>query len=200
MTTETTIKERPIRLYPHEVRGILDGRQTQLRRIMKPQPAPWVTDMYAEETLDFSSKTDRWILNGKTEKNSDWATGFIRCPYSQPGTRLWVRETWGPIHKDVYIYRADYHDGRHPLKWDWRPSIHMPRAASRILLEITDVRCERLQDIRRGDSMAEGCPFPNMAKGPDPRLWFSELWQSINGPESWDANPWVFVIEFRKLP
>jgi hypothetical protein len=75
----------------------------------------------------------------------------------------------------------------------------MPRWASRITLEITNIRVERLNEITRGGAMAEGCPFPNMADGPDPREWFSDLWESINGKGSWDANPWVWVIEFRKL-
>jgi hypothetical protein len=75
----------------------------------------------------------------------------------------------------------------------------MPRWASRITLEITNIRVERLNEITRGDAMAEGCPFPNMADGPDPREWFFDLWESINGAGSSFANPWVWVIEFRKV-
>lgn len=75
----------------------------------------------------------------------------------------------------------------------------MPRWASRIMLEVTGVRVERLQEISRGDVMAEGCPFPNMQKGPDPRQWFRDLWETINGPGSWDANPWVWAIEFKRI-
>ena len=78
------------------------------------------------------------------------------------------------------------------------PAIHMPRWASRITLEVTGVRVERLQDITRGDAMAEGCPFPNMARGDDPRKWYRDLWEQINGAGSWDANPWVWVVTFRK--
>lgn len=81
----------------------------------------------------------------------------------------------------------------------WRPSIHMPRWASRITLEITGVRCERLQSISRGDCMEEGCPFRNIAGETDPRQWYQDLWNSINGPDSWAANPFVWVIEFRRL-
>lgn len=73
----------------------------------------------------------------------------------------------------------------------------MPRWASRITLEITGVRLERLQDISRGDAMAEGCPHQNMAHGDDPRKWYADLWNDINGPGSWDKNPWVWVIEFK---
>ena len=74
----------------------------------------------------------------------------------------------------------------------------MPRAASRITLGITDVRVERLQDISRGDAMAEGCPFQNMADGPDPRDWYSDLWNGINNG-GWDANPWVWVVSFKVM-
>lgn len=86
------------------------------------------------------------------------------------------------------------------LKRKWKPSIHMPRKASRIMLEVTRVRVERLQEISRGDAMAEGCPFQNMAKGADPRKWYADLWKTINGPGSWDLNPWVWVIEFKRVP
>ena len=81
----------------------------------------------------------------------------------------------------------------------WKPAIHMPRAASRITLEVTGVRVERLQAISRGDAMAEGCPFANMAAGPDPRDWYRDLWNEINGPGAWDQSPWVWVVEFRRV-
>jgi hypothetical protein len=81
----------------------------------------------------------------------------------------------------------------------WKPSIHMPRWASRITLKITGVRVERLNEISRGDAMAEGCPHSNLAYGQNPCDWFHELWESINGPESWAANPWVWVVEFQKV-
>jgi hypothetical protein len=81
----------------------------------------------------------------------------------------------------------------------WRPSIHMPRWACRIVLQVTGVRVERLQEISRGDAMAEGCPFPNMAAGDDPRVWFAGLWESTYDPESWAANPWAWVVEFRRV-
>ncbi len=86
----------------------------------------------------------------------------------------------------------------------WRPSIHMPRWASRITLEITDIRVERLQEISYADAMAEGVPFTELPPGqgrPDPlhRAKFADLWESINGPGSWEANPWVWVIEFKRV-
>jgi hypothetical protein len=75
----------------------------------------------------------------------------------------------------------------------------MPRVVSRITLEITSVRVERLQDISRGDCMAEGCPFPNIAKETDPKGWYSDLWETLNGAGSWDLNPWVWVLEFKTV-
>ena len=79
----------------------------------------------------------------------------------------------------------------------WKPSIHMPKWAARIWLEITGLRVERLQSISRGDAMAEGCPLPNMADGEDPRDWFAEVWKSTGG--DWAANPWVWVIDFKRI-
>ena len=81
----------------------------------------------------------------------------------------------------------------------WKPSIFMPRWASRINLEIVSVRVDRLQGISRGDAMAEGCPFPNIAKETDPKQWYRDLWEQINGAGSWDLNPWVWVIEFKRV-
>lgn len=183
------MKERPILFSGPMVRAILDGRKTQTRRPVKPQPFVATPSMF-----DIS-----------------------KCPFGQPGDRLWVRETWGLMaHHDP----TDWHRGsvsgasedaitpmfgvEHRANWKienenafWRPSIHMPLWASRITLEIVRVRVERVGDITRGDAMAEGCPFANMAKGPDPRVWFSDTWQSIYG--TWEANPWVWAVEFRRV-
>lgn len=133
----------------------------------------------------------------------------IACPYGSPGDYLYVRETFSGYYdydqekvpprawfKSVPIW---YWADGNPDYGDWtrpKPGIHMPRWASRLTLRITDVRVERLQDISRGDAMVEGCPFPNMAAGPDPRVWYAGLWEAINGPGSWDANPWVWCVSF----
>lgn len=123
---------------------------------------------------------------------------IAQCPYGQPGDILWVRETWStnnhPLKK--YMYKADV-EKQSSLRPLWTPSIHMPREACRLFLEVVSIRVERVQDISRGDAMAEGCPFQNMASGNDPRSWFFELWESINGKGSWVANPWVWVVEFK---
>lgn len=185
--------ERPILFQGAMVRALLAGTKTQTRRVVKPQP---------------------WILAGELLCWKDDALTpeemAQRCPCGVPGDRLWVREShWWfrdehdpetgyfppKVTADDVEYRAD---GEKPGRI-WRPSIHMHRWASRILLEVTAVRVERLWSISRGDAMAEGCPFPNMAKGDDPRKWYYDLWEQINGHGSWAVNPWVWVVEFRRI-
>lgn len=202
------MKERPILFSAPMVRALLDGSKTQTRRIFKlPRGCSWY------EALGGEAKGEAQDDNGPAW----WHVEEQSCPYGQPGDRLWVRENFmdmqgtgvehrpdpnGPLHR--YAYRADTPPGSHgdearkEYGLKWKPSIHMPRTACRITLHITGVRVERLQEISRGDAMAEGCPFPNMAKGNDPRHWYTALWEQINGPGSWDANPWVWVVEFKK--
>lgn len=204
------MKERPILFSGPMVRAILDGRKTQTRRMMKHQPPV--------RSLGFSRSkvVHEFSICGRDH----------RCPYGKPGDRLWVRETWqaladfGHGHRiatkeDIaagnasFRYRATDETGWIP-PLAWRPSIHMPRWASRITLEIVNVRVERLQDISEGDSEAEGTATwietrrqLDQVKGVLSETYyrdqFRELWQSINGPESWNANPWVWVVEFRKM-
>ena len=194
------IKERPILFSAPMVRAILDGRKTVTRRPVKGAGLKWLEDFTPEYVADPANSL---------------------CPYGKPGDRLWVRETCFindyrqagvPVEEraDVdLVYRAD------PLPdWEgeeslitWRPSIHMPRWASRILLEITDVRVERLQDISRADIRAEGLQCPPELGGddvsPNYRDWYPaawrQLWESINGADSWNANPWVWVVEFKRV-
>lgn len=168
----------------------------------------------------------RRLLSAKPEPPSERSfyesMQIIRCPYGQPGDRLWVRETWQSVpfgpHRDwpgcpdlrpqkpsewnrtaVVIWRAD---GEMPGPEIWSPSIHMPRWASRITLEITGVRVERLQDISEEDAAAEGVEpgyMPNSLGSTTCagyRPMFARVWRDINGPDSWAANPWVWVIEF----
>jgi hypothetical protein len=168
------------------VRALLDGSKTQTRRVVKPQPS------------FFGSMTDP---NAPFKTLDAGLHCQIRCPYGPPGDRLWVRETFlVPDQRastfSPWVYAADYGEQERP-QTRWKPSIHMPRAASRITLEVTGVRVERLQDISRGDAMDEGCPFPNMAQGDDPRKWYADLWKTINGDGSWDANPFVWVVVFK---
>ena len=170
------------------VRAILSGQKTQTRRIAKDVRHPDLGNWYAPGAL---------VLEGEPQHVIHRA-----CPWGQPGDRIYVRETFAqhPQFADL-AYRAEgeeFEDSDGAL-WvpKWTPAIHMPRKLARIWLEITGVRVERLQSISRGDAMAEGCPFPNMADGEDPRDWFAEVWKSTGG--DWAANPWVWVIDFKRI-
>jgi hypothetical protein len=197
------------------VRALLDGSKTQTRRIMRPQPEPTPADYQGPAGHWWPSSIMQSMVHVEQElqnRHGGWG-GFCPdcCPHGRIGDRLWVRETWAPhpdfpesVHRGVY--RADPE-----CKYDvarWRPSIHMPRWASRILLEITGVRVERLQDINDQDAIAEGIGLNPSADGvpmtfPNgetvPRATFRCVWESINGAGSWDANPWLWVIEFRRI-
>ena len=208
------MKERPILFSAPMVRALLDGSKTQTRRVVKPQPE-WVEPATIWQQGDGHSGPGWYAHN---EDYSDEGALFYRSPYGQPGDRLWVKETTikvedhgyeGPVFTESDDGRTVIEYGLAPSEDDCtevepediklRPSIFMPRAMSRITLEITAVRVERLQDISRGDAMGEGCPFPNMAQGDDPRQWYADLWGQINGLGSWDQNPWVWVIEFKRV-
>ena len=178
------------------VQAILDGRKTMTRRVVKPQPA-WI----GEPNVPFKTP------------DAD-PKGIIKCPY-QPGDRLWVRETWAGLPQfhnlnseiERYIYKAD--EDATPLKW--KPSIHMPKEAARIWLEVTSVRVERLQDITEEDAKAEGIAWERARKInrlensgriiDSAKAMFMRLWDSINAKRGygWDINPWVWVIEFKKV-
>lgn len=222
------MRERKIDLRPNEVRGIIDGLQSQIRRVIKPQPTHFVggTLMSRAECekpllrwtkgLPYKPTLKKPTKNGQVwEEDNGECFEPIECPYGKPDDRLWVRETWG-LQGSRVVYRAD--GGQElrlgDLKRSWKPSIFMPRSVSRITLEITDIRCERLNDISEGDAIAEGIEviagkiddsptFKNyLEPGADngfgyPQNSFNSLWQSINGPESWEANPFVWVITFR---
>lgn len=206
------MKERPILFSAPMVRAILAGDKTQTRRMVKDL-SPWEI---TEIVLD-AGGTGAWLPNGPAPSGRGMAAGPWRpCPYGQVGDRLWVRETWGynPDHPGMAwhaCYRADpghEHDG---IKW--KPSIHMPRAACRILLEITGVRVERLQDISEADAIAEGCravPGAQWQSFEEARAGlpmhdhkavdaFEALWEDLNGDDSWAANPWVWVVEFKRI-
>lgn len=188
------MRERPILFSAPMVRAILADTKTQTRRVVKLPPHK------VDGGLPFGD-APAWA-------HAEPGSAVMRCPYGKRGDHLWVRETFQRFTDDGEIlYMADPASwaAMNDLKHDehpearWRPSIHMPRWASRITLEVTGVRVERLQSISRGDAMSEGCPFPNMAHGVDPRDWFAELWGQINGPGSWGANPFVWVVDFRRI-
>lgn len=180
--------ERPILFSGPMVRAIIDGRKTQTRRVVKTQPQ--VTTSNDASWRD--PKGDMW-------RN---ASQFARdcCPYGVPGDRLWVREAiWTDGASDpLSCYAADF-DTRPSYAVRKIPSIHMRRDDSRITLEIVSVRVERLNEINLHDAFAEGCPA-DCGGHADSGDWFEWLWNSINADKHpWDSNPWVWVVEFKKL-
>ena len=192
------MKERPILFSAPMVRALLAGTKTQMRRVVKPQPTDggleWVTACGG----DFAAWQDPLLL--LDEHSEDGGPCQRKCPYGRIGEKLWVRESFARIDGQTrpWIetdYRATYKHGDRlgdtlGITKRWTPSIYMPRHASRITLEVTDVRVERLGDVSESDARAEG--VQSVAE-------FKELWASINGPGSWDANPWVWVVEFKRV-
>ena len=212
------MKEHQILFKGPLVRAILEGRKTVTRRAVKIQP---------RSKADIGS----YGLGQPFIRNPDVTKPNPECPYGRPGDRLWVRETFGEVYEYcdhpemsgcpteywhiAWKYRAD---GETPeiedgvFTW-WKPSIHMPRAACRILLEITDVRVERLQDISDKEIEAEGIDLDALADGqerydmchagsgadgrPTLRTAWRNLWESTGG--DWNANPWVWVVEFKRV-
>lgn len=219
--------ERPILFSGPMVRAILSGQKTVTRRAVKGNQIPKEDPAAADPALRWNAvgqNHPRWgfCVPGATEEECASALGTMGvCPYGRPGDRLWVRETWarvGNTDPGYLTYRATYPAclppglenvpaDLHDAGERWRPSIHMPRAASRILLEITAVRVERLQDISEGQALAEGIAHAgdglfhvedSQHLADDPRESFASLWESINGDGSWAANPWVWCVSFRR--
>ncbi|HCH9096605.1 TPA: hypothetical protein NNT20_003697 [Salmonella enterica] len=203
------MKDRGIIFNGEMVRAILDGRKTQTRR-----PIKWKQTRFTEigEREDGSN----WPWSEDTEKACDY---WHPCSFGAVGDRIWVRETFR-VHSratDVatLVYRASVRNSwteqthRVPVAVcnkpatpeKWTPSIHMPRWASRITLEITDVRVERLRDLSEEDAKSEGI-IPSaggVLPGWEYRINFRDLWMDIYGTDNWEANPWVWVIEFKRI-
>lgn len=215
------MKERPILFSAPMVRAIDDGRKTQTRRMVKTTIPNWITK-YAGRDEDIHTLTGSHPIG-------EW---FVRCPLGTVGDRLWVKETWRdfpninnpagrfPKKPSHCFYRADRDGAGGP----WRPSIFMPRWASRITLEVTGVRLERLQDISEADALAEGIikrmsatdAYEERHFGCSTMSWeylfdeagqayesavsaYRALWEKLNGAGSWADNPWVWVYEFKRI-
>ena len=203
MDTSPQSKERPILFSAPMVRAILDGRKTVTRRPVKGLGLQWLNEFTPEYVADSANSL---------------------CPFGQPGDRLWVREAWARIRvaqapdQEWVVYRES--DNRTDYGGPWKPGIHMFRRDSRILLEITDVRVERLQDISEGQAVDEGLVWEGVkggktywnhvdhryppgthqrfsVSGTDAVSAFRNLWKSAGG--DWDANPWVWVVEFKRV-
>ena len=206
------MKEKPILFNTEMVRAILDGRKTQTRRIMKPQPPEG-------ENVEYNEYYNMLLIHNIPARHGPFEVGDI----------LWVRETWGDYREFTedgesgffYLYKADYPDGTRavPLpeteKTDyaeswylprWRPSIHMPREAARIFLRAKAVRAERLQKISGSDCVAEGCDAEMLSevgeeftRGVFHGIWDSTIKKADLPIYGWDANPWVWVVEFERI-
>ena len=261
--------ERPILFSGAMVRAILEGRKSQTRRVVKGRGSRGLPEFHGGRGEENDPSAWGWFFDGPDhhgyevlarglDERHDHGLVSMPCPFGRPGDRLWVRETWGlRKHFDftdwhrrslraidslppewMLDYRADWQQDHEPNFW--RPSIHMPRWASRLMLEVTGVRVERLNDISEEDAKAEGVEVHMM-----PEEWravrqqhgrneaiafdrepsadliaalrlrdvthvparpvrsavagFRSLWESINGADSWESNPWVWRIEFRRV-
>ena len=216
MATAVEVRERPILMSGEMVRAILDGRKTQTQRVVRPQPA----ERFTEPQIGPGWICTWWRVD---DDLNDWHD--VRLPF-QPGDLLYVRETWritnaydvlspkesvhfvGEDCEGFIQYQADGIKPDHMGHWGkWRRSFHMPKAFSRIWLEVTAVRVERVQEITEEDCIAEGCTtyecgHPDCGDGHyGPRGAFYTLWDSLNSRRgySWDSNPWVWVVEFTGL-
>jgi hypothetical protein len=199
------MKEHPILFSAPMVRAILEGRKTQTRRVIKPQPERDCGEIYGPETYS------PLVVDKNGEElpgpdifgiyTEDWGLKF---PYGQPGDHLWVKETY-KLAGSMY-YRADGEPSREDLElypnWKWKPSIFMPRVFSRILLEIKAVEVQRLDQITIDDINGEGCPpISTDEDGSELYEWYSDLWDSLNKKSGfgWDKNPWIWVIRFNRI-
>lgn len=226
--------ERPILFNAEMVNAILDGRKSQTRRIITPQPE-------FKEGTGFHWKGAMYGIGSNYAETVRNFTNFS-CPIGRVGDRLWVRETFAPVNlygEIALAYKADsdvvrvvenesFQDDDETINYDdprlekysfsawaddvlsgtegnWKPSIHMPRWASRILLEITNVRVEHLQNISNEDAKAEGFDYSThpsaieMGYAIGARTNFRHTWEQIYGANAWNKNPWVWVVEFKKL-
>jgi hypothetical protein len=199
----STVKERPILFSAPMILALLAGSKTQTRRVIKDIPS----DCEAIEATDVPGV---WYVDCRRSECGD-----IACPYGQPGDRLWVRETWrGHADEQSQLFQVNYRADdtvrdfdswttpftEKQASWEWVPSIFMPRWASRITLEVTAVRVERLHDISDADAIAEGCQCAGVPASLTNRGAFAKLWEKINGKTyPWDSNPWVWFVEFRRV-
>ena len=205
------MKERPILFSAPMVRAILEGRKTQTRRIIKsPSVKHPELVLLAHDDVN-SAWWPFYSDDGESSVTDDGMEEPIECPHGKPGDRLWVRETWMEPFNDPERFRYRATNPSYADKW--RPSIFMPRTASRITLTISSVRCERVQEISAADAVAEGLEKNHNGywwggahaesgrkQHADPRISYKELWDHINAKRApWASNPWVWVIKFNRV-
>jgi hypothetical protein len=215
------MNQRPILFSTPMVQAILEGRKTQTRRT---KGLEFINESYSIWRYRDVNSDGLHLMS-----SNHGAFNGIKCPYGQRGDVLWVRETFlwvlldhahdlleGSRERNQYVYKASIHSdwmeyAKEKYGYKWKPSIHMPKEACRIFLRITNVRVEQLHIISRQDAIAEGIeripsvhwwknylekPLPGTS---NPFFSFKTLWQSINGEQSWNDNPWVWVIEFERV-
>ena len=190
------MQEHPLLMQGPLVRAILEGRKTQTRRLINPQPGDDI------ENVKYDDVADLWLGSNKEDNDLGYCFSWTaRSPLGRAGDRLWVRETWtAAMHEPKgpadCLYRADDNRGVEDLaEAKWTPSIHMPRWACRLVLPQVSVRVERVQDITEEDAKAEGVePI-----GGSYREGFRSVMQAIYGKECWDANWWVWVAEWKEI-
>lgn len=213
LSVEVAVKERPILFSGPMVRAILGGRKTQTRRVINPQPVEVVDGIPYRATYDSVAKRNV-------------GTKVHRSPYGHRGDLLWVRETWDRRafvkSKPDHVYRATARPGHTPFgEKGWTPAIHMNRFASRITLEVTGVRVERLQEISEADAKSEGIRTDTLPPSDDDgrpacicyvaepddnhayvtaKSAFQKTWDNINAKRApWSSNPWVWCVEFKRV-
>ncbi len=227
------MKARPILLKSQEITSVLEGRKTQIRRILKAKqggdcPAEmWVDQFALKDVIEWREQEDQWfgLMGYRT-------LALANCPFGKVGDHLWVRETWAGVNlygEIALAYKADsevirvvenesFQDEDGLINYDdprlekhsfavwaddlldgkegcWKPPVQMPRWASRILLEITNLRIERLNEISEADCVKEGIGSAFLRDCKKPK--FIEQWGQIHGPDTWSQNLWVWVIDFR---
>lgn len=224
------MNEHPLLMKKPLVRATLEGRKTQTRRPINPQPSDNI------ENVKYDDVADLWLGSNKEDNALGYCFSWTaRSPLGRSGDRLWVRETWAQVDKSIappdmqtgLLYQASWRYG--DCKPSWKPSIHMPRWACRLVLPLVSVRVERAQDITEEDAIAEG--VPHNSDRPIDKSWcaaccghgiverfalgmvsvddcsecdsakklFRNGWISIYGQESWDANPWVWVAQWERI-
>lgn len=209
-------KQRPIIFSTPMVQAILEGRKTQTRRLVNPQPPEGARPSMPQVYVPVKIKADGEMVEGAPVYGTSDLHGQnwgVKCPYGQPGDVLWVRETFLKLNfKDKeprFLYKAE---PTHQTMGKWKPSIHMPKTAARIWLEITEVKVEKLQDISEDDAVAEGIELIDQARQlvykryddyysvtSSAYVAFWSLWAKINGEDSWQQNPYVWVVKFKVL-
>lgn len=190
------MKEIPILFSSDMIKALLAGRKIMTRRVINPQP---IIDTESGSVFDGKYRKQYSIHDWRNHFIDDWSRWM-------PEDMLWVRETWcmefidENLHGEKYSFKAD---GNELVtindKSPWKPSIHMPKEASRIWLQVMNIKIERLQEISEDDAKAEGALPVECGPVACCKCGFSELWKTINGAESWQSNPWVWVIEFKVL-